>query len=115
MSSVHMEERGKDMLCMVNKIENWNIITYPLKEVNELVKLDMIEGLSEDVSRHIIGSTMIEDNSAIVISLVDVVLVNYDVFSSQLESCILDELNSWLVVAVECDGIFEYERRVEFW
>ena len=82
-------------------------------ETSELVKLDTIKGLGEDISRHIIGSTMIENNSAFVVSLTDVVVADRDVFRSRMESGILDELDGGLVVAVERDGILENERRVE--
>ena len=56
----------------------------------------MIKGLGEDVSRHVIGSTMIKNNSAFVISLADIVVVDCDVFGSRMESSILDKLNGGL-------------------
>ena len=56
--------------------------------MNELVKLDMIEGLGEDVSGHIISPMVIEDNGAIVVSFVDVVVVHHDVFGLQCQKFI---------------------------
>ena len=62
--------------------------------MSELVKLDTIKCLGEDVSRHIISPAMIEDNSAIIVGLVDKVVADRNMLGSRMEGCVLDELNS---------------------
>ena len=59
------------------------------------------QGLGENISSHIISSTVVKNNDAIVVGFVDIVVADCDVFGLRMESHILNNLNGRLVVIVE--------------
>ena len=83
--------------------------------LGELGKFDTNQRFGEHIGRHVVGSMVGEDNGSFVKGLTDVVVADGNVLGARMKYSILDQLYSQMVVAVDCDWIFEYIWRVEFW
>jgi uncharacterized protein YggL (DUF469 family) len=66
--------------------------------MRKLVQLDTNQRFGENIRWHILCSTVIERDDAVVISFANVVVSDSDVFGARMKGCILDQFNGGLVV-----------------
>jgi len=75
--------------------------------LRKLVELDTNQRFSEHVSWHFVRSSMLESNDTIVERFANVMKTDGDMLRARVESGVLRELDSRLVVAVDEERVVE--------
>ena len=65
----------------------------------------LVKRLGESVGSHLVGAYVLESQMAVLNAVLDVVVVNIDVFRTLMVALGCDKVNRRLIVAIELDGV----------